>query len=53
MVLFCSCFVLLIDGVVLSVDFERGGYASRIRRLIKSEKEHNKVSFHNESIRTS
>ena len=35
MVLFCSCVVLVIDGVVLSVDFERGGYASRIRRLIE------------------
>ncbi len=35
--LFSVCLVLFIDGAVLSVDFERGGYSSRMRRLIKSE----------------
>lgn len=33
-VLFCICFVLFIDGLVLSLDFQRGGYASRMRKLI-------------------
>jgi len=33
-VLFCCCIVLWIDGMVLSVDFDRGGYASRMRKLV-------------------
>jgi hypothetical protein len=32
--LFSVCLVLFIDGAVLSVDFERGGYSSRMRKLI-------------------
>jgi hypothetical protein len=31
--------VLWLDGFVLSVDYERGGYASRMRKLIEEEKE--------------
>ena len=53
LVLFSSCVVRLVDGLVLSIDFERGGYASRIRRLIQQEQEHNRISFRHESIRTS
>ena len=35
-VIFCCVLVLMVDGSVVSVDFNRGGYASRMRRLIKS-----------------
>lgn len=35
-VIFCCCLVLMIDGSVLSIDFNRGGYGSRMRRLIES-----------------
>lgn len=34
-VLFSICLVLFIDGFVLSVDFKRGGYASKMRKLIE------------------
>lgn len=33
-VLFCCCLVLFVDGFVVSVDFNRGGYASRMRKII-------------------
>lgn len=45
MVIFCCCLVLMIDGSVLSIDFNRGGYGSRMRRLIESEQELNKRCF--------
>lgn len=35
-VVFSICFVLFIDGFVLSLDFEKGGYSSRMRKLIES-----------------
>lgn len=44
-VLFSVCFVLCIDGFVLAVDFQRGGYSSRMRRLIQSEQEHNRQTY--------
>ena len=46
-VIFSCCLVLFIDGFVVSVDFERGGYASRMRKIITSEQEQNKVHFEN------
>lgn len=30
-ILFCICVVLFVDGVVLHIDFKRGGYASKMR----------------------
>ena len=36
MVLFSVCIVLFVDGLVVSVDFNRGGYASRMRKIIQS-----------------
>lgn len=36
-VLFSICLVLFIDGFVLSIDFKRGGYASKMRKLIEKE----------------
>lgn len=37
-VLFSICFVLFIDGFVLSIDFKRAGYSSKMRMIIESEK---------------
>jgi hypothetical protein len=53
LVIFSCCMVLLVDGFVVSVDFNRGGYASRMRRLIESEQEMNRQQFEAESIRDS
>lgn len=36
-VIFCTVFVLMIDGIVLSIDFDRGGYISKMRNVIKGE----------------
>jgi hypothetical protein len=30
-VIFCICVVLFVDGIVLHIDFKRGGYSSKIR----------------------
>lgn len=43
--LFSVCFVLCVDGFVLSVDFRRGGYSSRMRELIESEQEQNRQHY--------
>lgn len=43
--IFCSCLVLLVDGIVVSIDFDRGGYASRMRQIIEDEQEQNKRSY--------
>jgi hypothetical protein len=51
--LFSICFVLFVDGIVLSIDFERGGYSSKMRRLIKSEQEQLKEMYKEFSIRSS
>lgn len=51
--LFSVSLVLFIDGAVLSIDFERGGYSSRMRRLIQSEQEHAKERYREFSIRSS
>lgn len=53
MVLYSVCLVLFVDGLVVSVDFDRGGYASRMRRIIQSEQDQNKKVFEMESIRES
>lgn len=53
LVLFAVCLVLFVDGLVVSVDFDRGGYASRMRRIIESEQDQNKKIFEMESIRES
>ena len=34
-VVFCVCLVLLVDGIVLSIDHDRGGYSSRMREIIE------------------
>ena len=38
-VIFCICVVLFIDGIVVHVDFMRGGYASKMREILNENKE--------------
>jgi hypothetical protein len=33
-VLFCIIVVLFVDGIVLHIDFMRGGYSSKVRKII-------------------
>lgn len=49
--LFCICLVLIIDGGVISIDFVRGGYASKMRVIIDEEREDNKSAFDALSLR--
>jgi len=44
-VIFCCCLVLVVDGIVITIDFDRGGYASRMRLLIQEEQEQNKKNY--------
>ena len=37
-VLFCACMVLFVDGIVVFIDFRRGGYTSRMRKIVHDEK---------------
>ena len=37
-VLLCVCMVLFVDGIIVFVDFNRGGYTSRMREVIKEQK---------------
>jgi len=41
-VVFCVCFVLFIDGIVIFGDFRKGGYASKMREVIFSEQINNR-----------
>lgn len=38
-VLFSVAFVLFVDGIVIHIDFIRGGYISKMRDVVASEKE--------------
>ncbi len=49
-VLFCSCMVIALDGVVIMVDFEKGGYSSKMRRVIVNEKEITKSELAEHSV---
>jgi hypothetical protein len=44
-VLFCICFVLVIDGVVVFIDFRRGGYASKMREIISMDQINNRYFY--------
>ena len=34
-VLLCVCIILFVDGIIVFIDFNRGGYTSRMREVIK------------------
>ena len=38
-VLFSTCFILFLDGIVVFIDFRRGGYISKMRDVVSAEKE--------------
>jgi flagellar biosynthesis protein FlhB len=33
-VLFCCCFILFLDGVLITIDFHYGKYASKMRKAV-------------------
>ncbi len=50
-VLFCTCFILFVDGIVIFIDFKRGGYISKMRDVIDAEKEEVKAYYEEISLR--
>lgn len=44
-VLFCVCMILFVDGVVVFIDFKKGGLTSRLREIIHKEKANNLEFF--------
>lgn len=44
-VIFCICVVLFIDGIVVHVDFTRGGYASKMRQIISDNMEESRQYY--------
>lgn len=56
-VIFCICFVLWVDGVMITFNFKRGGHASKMRKLIEQDKEDNMqhyrdVGIHSVEVKT-
>lgn len=49
-VLFCVCLVLFIDGFVVFLDYSRGGYASKMRRIMHEEKINNRRFYDELSV---
>ena len=35
-VLFSTCFILFVDGIVVFIDFRRGGYISKMRDVVSA-----------------
>lgn len=33
-VIFCISLILFVDGIVIHIDFNRGGYSSKMRRVV-------------------
>jgi hypothetical protein len=52
-VLFCICFVLFVDGILLHVDFVNGGYSSKIRKIIHENKEEHLSYYEAMSVKIS
>jgi hypothetical protein len=50
-VIFCICVVLFVDGIVLHVDFGRGGYSSKIRRILHEHLEDHESCFEEFSVK--
>lgn len=44
-VIFCCCLVVCIDGYVVTVDFNRSRYASKMRIIIDAEKEESRSIY--------
>ena len=52
-VLFSVAFVLFIDGIVIHIDFVRGGYISKMRDVVASEKEEIRTYYDDISLKVS
>lgn len=49
-VLFCVCMILLVDGVVVWLDFKRGAVASKMREIVKQEQINNRQFYDQVSV---
>ncbi len=52
-VLFCICLILFIDGIVVHIDFNRGGYSSKMRRVVHDHMEESKTYYDEVSLKIS
>ena len=41
-VLLCVCIILFVDGIIVFLDFSRGGYASKMREVMREHKINNR-----------
>lgn len=41
-ILFCACLILIIDGAAVSIDFDYGGYANKMRLAVFMDQGHNR-----------
>ena len=50
-VLFCITLILFVDGIVVHIDFMRGGYSSKMRSVVEAEKMDNRSYYDHMSLR--
>ena len=50
-VLFCICLILFVDGIVVHIDFMRGGYSSKMREVVEAEKEESRSFYDHISLK--
>ncbi len=50
LILFCICVILLVDGIVVFMDFRRGSYASKMREVIYSDQINNRYFYDKMSL---
>lgn len=49
-VLFCICMILVVDGVIVFIDFRRGSYASKMRVVLYSDQINNRFFYDKMSL---
>jgi hypothetical protein len=52
-VIFCICLILFVDGIVIHIDFNRGGYSSKMRRVVHEHMEESKTYYDDLSLKIS
>ena len=50
-VLFCITLILFIDGLVIHIDYKRGGYSSKMRDIVEAEKEESRSMYEMMSLK--
>lgn len=50
-VLFCISLILFVDGIVVHIDFNRGGYSSKMRAVVEAEKEESRTYYDHLSLK--